>query len=73
MNEDISFKDANNFVRMDHIELSLTKFIWYLYIPSTKSLMIWKIMHNVIAIEDNMIQSGMHMISRCSRFNYDRS
>lgn len=38
-NGDLSFKDAYNCIKRDHIEPSSTKFIWHPYTPPSKSLL----------------------------------
>ncbi|XP_045802493.1 uncharacterized protein LOC123896099 [Trifolium pratense] len=43
-----------------------TKFIWKLFIPPSRSLVAWRIMHNVIATDDNLIKRGLTIVSCCS-------
>ncbi|CAJ2645397.1 unnamed protein product [Trifolium pratense] len=46
--------------------LGWTKFIWKLFIPPSRSLVAWRIMHNVIATDDNLIKRGLTIVSCCS-------
>ncbi|WJX18948.1 hypothetical protein P8452_08695 [Trifolium repens] len=44
------------------------KIIWRLFIPPSRSLVMWRIMHNVIATDDNMVKRGFPIVSCCSRY-----
>ncbi|WJX41072.1 hypothetical protein P8452_28481 [Trifolium repens] len=42
------------------------KIIWRLFIPPSRSLVMWRIMHNVIATDDNLVKRGFPIVSCCS-------
>jgi hypothetical protein len=42
------------------------KLIWRLFIPPSWSLVTWRIMHNVIATDDNLVKRGFPIVSCCS-------
>jgi ribonuclease HI len=40
--------------------------IWRPFIPPSRSLVAWRIMHNVIATDDNLVRRGFPVVSCCS-------
>jgi hypothetical protein len=63
---ELTFKDAY-FCGLPALQTpGWTKLIWRLFIPPSRSLVTWKIMHNVIATDDNLIKCGYPIVSCCS-------
>ncbi|GAU12289.1 hypothetical protein TSUD_141970 [Trifolium subterraneum] len=63
---ELTFKDAYSCDMQPPQCKGWTKLIWKLFIPPAKSLVIWRIMHNVIATDDNLIKRGFTVVSCCS-------
>ncbi|GAU17935.1 hypothetical protein TSUD_330600 [Trifolium subterraneum] len=63
---DLLLKDAYHFKLQHFQELHWTKIIWNQDIPPSKSLLVWRIMHNRIPTDENLFIRGCYMPSMCS-------
>ncbi|GAU48979.1 hypothetical protein TSUD_245700 [Trifolium subterraneum] len=63
---DLLLKDAYHFKLQHFQELHWTKIIWNHDIPPSKSLLVWRIMHNRIPTDENLLIRGCYMPSMCS-------
>jgi ribonuclease HI len=63
---DLTFKDAYLFNVELGNQLSWAKTIWSIDIPPSKSLLVWRLMHNKIPTDDNLMFRGCNLASQCS-------
>jgi hypothetical protein len=63
---ELMFKDAYFCGLQNSQTLGWTKIIWRPFIPPSRSLVTWRIMHNVIATYDNLVKRGFPIVSCCS-------
>jgi ribonuclease HI len=63
---ELTFKDAYLCGLPTPMAAGWAKIIWRLFIPPARSLVTWRIMHNVIATDDNLVKRGFPMVSCCS-------
>jgi hypothetical protein len=63
---DLQFKEAYNFKMQQFQELHWAKTIWSLDIQPSKSLLVWRLMHNKIPTDENLMLRGCAIPSICS-------
>ena len=63
----LSFKDAYLFHTSSHSQhINWAKSIWHIMIPPSKSLLVWRLFHNKLPTDDNLILRGCYIPSVCS-------
>lgn len=62
----LTAKEAYDYKKNHFRKLHWTKHIWSADIPPSKSLMVWRLMHNKLPTDENLITRGCHLPSRCS-------
>jgi hypothetical protein len=63
---DLSFKHAYTFKNMQVQELPWAKYIWRTEIPPSKSLMAWRLMHEKMPTDENLMSRGCAIPSMCN-------
>jgi hypothetical protein len=63
---DLSSKEAYEFKKHHFPKLHWTKHVWFIDIPPSKSLMVWRLMLDKLPIDDNLSSRGCHLPSMCS-------
>lgn len=63
---ELNLKQAYHFKLQRHPELSWAKTIWNADIPPSKSLMVWRLMHNKIPTDENLMERGCQIPSVCN-------
>ncbi|KAK2430924.1 hypothetical protein QL285_029213 [Trifolium repens] len=63
---DLSFKQAYTFKNMHVQELPWAKHIWRTEIPPSKSLMVWRLMHEKMPTDENLMSRGCAISSMCN-------
>jgi hypothetical protein len=63
---DLTFKDAYLFNVELGNQLSWAKTIWSIDIPPTKSLLVWRLMHDKTPTDENLMFRGCNLASQCS-------
>jgi hypothetical protein len=62
----LSFKDAYHYHCNVSQNISSAKIIWNISIPPSKSLMVWRSLHNKLPTDDNLSARGCQLPSMCS-------
>jgi hypothetical protein len=62
----VSLKDAYQFIAPPDQNLPWTKNVWCKDIPPSKSLFIWRLFHDKVPTDDNLLSSGCSLASVCS-------
>ena len=63
----LTFKDAYFFHASQHSQnLSWDKSIWHIVIPPSKSLLIWRLLHDKLPTDDNLIKRGCQIPTICN-------
>jgi hypothetical protein len=65
----LDLKEAYNFKMPQYQELSWTKIVWSSDIPPSKSLMVWRLMHDKMPTDENLMIRGCTIPSMCSLCN----
>lgn len=65
----LSLKDAYMFLFLAGNSLSCFKSIWKSCIPPSKSMLLWRLMHNKVATDENLRIRGCTVVSICSLCN----
>lgn len=65
-NGQLSLKDTYIFKANSFQELHWAKSIWSLYIPPSKSLLVWRFMHDKILVDEKLKERGLLIPSMCS-------
>ncbi|RHN65352.1 putative reverse transcriptase zinc-binding domain-containing protein [Medicago truncatula] len=68
-NGDLSFEQAYEFKYGVGQNIKWAKDLWCLDIPPTKSLLVWRILHNKVPLEENLLSRGFQFPSWCSFYN----
>ena len=68
-NMDLSFKEAFEFKYGTRQNINWAKVIWSPDIPPSKSHFVWRLMHNKVPTDDNLMTRGIHSPSMCSSCN----
>jgi hypothetical protein len=68
-NGDLSFKETFEFKYGIGQNITWAKTIWSPDIPPSKSLLVWRLMHNKVPTDDNLMTRGIHSPSMCSSCN----
>lgn len=68
-NGELSLKDAYIFKAHCTQNIGWAKKIWSKDIPPSKSLLCWRLMHNRIPTDDNLVLRGCSLASMCSNCN----
>ncbi|GAU31405.1 hypothetical protein TSUD_370540 [Trifolium subterraneum] len=63
---DLSLKDAYGFKMQNFDELHWATIIWNTDIPPSKSFLVWRLMHNKVPTDENLMVRGCNMPSMCS-------
>jgi ribonuclease HI len=63
---DLQLKDAYCFKFQQFQELPWAKLIWSSDIPPSKSLLVWRLMHDKVPTDEQLIRRGCYMPSMCS-------
>ncbi|GAU43411.1 hypothetical protein TSUD_398880 [Trifolium subterraneum] len=63
---ELQLSDAYLFKLQPFQELHWAKLIWNPDIPPSKSLLVWRLMHNKIPTDDNLMLRGCELPSMCS-------
>jgi hypothetical protein len=63
---DLHLKDAYNFKLQQIQDLHWAKSIWSPDIQPSKSLLVWRLMHNKVPTDDNLLLRGCALPSMCS-------
>ncbi|GAU22700.1 hypothetical protein TSUD_138230 [Trifolium subterraneum] len=66
---DLQLKDAYLFKIQQFQDLHWAKTIWSPDIPPSKSLLAWRLMHDKVPTDDNLILRGCSIVSMCSLCN----
>ncbi|MCH79531.1 glycerol-3-phosphate dehydrogenase, partial [Trifolium medium] len=69
VNGDLQQKEAYAFKMQQFNVLDWTNFIWSKDIPPSKSMMVWRLMHDKIPTDDNLMVRGCCIPSMCSLCN----
>lgn len=70
-NGELSFKDAYLFKSPNAQNVKWSKFIWNKDIPPTKSLICWRLMHQRLPTDENLMIRGCSLASICSNCNME--
>jgi hypothetical protein len=65
-NGDLQLKEAYSFKMQQFQDLSWAKLIWNIDIPPSKSFLVWRIMHEKVPTDENLMVRGCHITSMCS-------
>ena len=68
-NGDLSFKQAYEFKYGVGQNIKWAKDLWCPNIPPTKSLLVWRILHNKVSTDENLLSRGFQFPSWCSSCN----
>jgi len=63
---DLQLKEAYCFKNQQYQELQWAKIIWNSDIPPSKSLFVWRLMHEKVPTDENLIIRGCNIPSMCS-------
>jgi hypothetical protein len=63
---DLTMKDSYSFHCFDGQHLSWTKTVWNLYIPPSKSMVVWRSLQHKLPTDDSLALRGCHLPSMCS-------
>lgn len=63
---ELCLKEAYNFKHHQFQELHWAKTIWSVDIPPSKSMFIWRLMHNKVPTDENLKQRGFSFPSICN-------
>jgi hypothetical protein len=66
---DLNFKQAYMFKNTQVQELHWAKQIWRIEIPPSKSLMVWRLMHDKMPTDENLMSRGCAIPSMCNLCN----
>lgn len=62
----LTLKLANEFFNGNSNSILWRKLLWNSYIPSSKSMILWRLIHKIIPIEENPHIRGFQFSSKCS-------
>jgi hypothetical protein len=65
-NGDLQLKEAYSFKLQQFQDLSWAKLIWNIDIPPSKSFLVWRIKHEKVPTDENLMVRGCHITSMCS-------
>jgi hypothetical protein len=63
----LSLKDAYNFHRIPNHHCVCADLIWNIAIPPSKSLLIWRLIHNRLPTDENLSLRGCNLPSMCNQ------
>jgi hypothetical protein len=66
---DLSLKKAYQHFTPSGNIVSWAKLLWNLAIPPSESFMVWRLLHNKLATDENLAIRGFHLPSMCSLCN----
>ncbi|GAU44578.1 hypothetical protein TSUD_139510 [Trifolium subterraneum] len=62
----LTLKDAYEFKRLQLPNLSWTKTVWCKDVPPSRSLLVWRLMHDKIPTDEKLMERGCSLPSLCS-------
>lgn len=62
----LCFKDAFLFLQPSQPQNKWFKFIWNPAVPPSKSFVVWRLLHNRIPSDEQLIRRGCHLVSVCN-------
>jgi len=65
-NGQLTLKDAYNFKANSFPEVQWAKVVWSPNIPPSRSLLVWRIMHDKVPVDDKLRERGVSFPSMCS-------
>jgi ribonuclease HI len=65
----LDFKEAYNFKLPQYQDLYWTKFVWSSDIPPSRSFMVWRLMHDKMPTDENLMIRGCAIPSMCNLCN----
>ena len=68
-NENLSYKEAFLFKYGTSQNMNWAKTLWSPDIPPSKSLLVWRLMHNRVPTDENLMSKGVQIPTMCSTCN----
>lgn len=65
-NGDLNVKQAYDFIHKPTSATGWTNLLWNKNIPPSHSMLVWRLLHNIMPTDDSFSQRGIPIISRCS-------